>query len=65
MRSVGWHYQHGCWRVRYPDGYVSQPFSWATACTYRDLFGGTIERVPGREPFVWLRRILLGTKGAP
>lgn len=54
-KALYWHRAHGRWRVRYPDGYVSQPFTRDTAKTYQSLFGGTIERVPGREP--WYLRV--------
>lgn len=33
------------WRVIYPDGARSIPMAYDSACSYRDIFGGTIERV--------------------
>jgi hypothetical protein len=36
------HSAFGKFRVRYPDGEISQPFSWKAAKDYRDIFGGEI-----------------------
>jgi hypothetical protein len=41
-RSLADHYLHGWFRVLYPDGQVSQPFTFWTAWSYRKLFGGRI-----------------------
>jgi hypothetical protein len=35
-------YMGGKFRVKYPDGKVSQPFDYSTAKNYRDIFGGEI-----------------------
>jgi hypothetical protein len=41
-RSLASHALHGWFRVQYPDGQISQPFTFWTAWTYRKLFGGRI-----------------------
>jgi hypothetical protein len=37
-----WHSAYGQWRVLYPDGEISQPFSLSVAEDYQELFGGQI-----------------------
>lgn len=39
---INWHRLHGKWRVKYPDGQVSQPFSRKIAEDYQKLFGGEV-----------------------
>jgi hypothetical protein len=36
------HYMHGKFRVKYPDGKISQRFSWRVAKEYKAIFGGEI-----------------------
>jgi hypothetical protein len=39
---TGWHHAYGKWRVRYPDGKISQPFNRQVAEDYKEMFGGEI-----------------------
>ena len=39
---VGWHRLYGSHQVVYPDGQVSQPFTFKVARDYQKLFGGTV-----------------------
>jgi hypothetical protein len=39
---MGWHQTYGEWRVRYPDGKISQPFSRQVAEDYAEMFGGEV-----------------------
>jgi hypothetical protein len=43
-RSVDWHRRNGRWRVQYPNGGVSQPFTRSVAKDYAKLFGGVVVR---------------------
>lgn len=36
------HRMKGKFKVKYPDGRISQPFSWRTAKSYKNIFGGEI-----------------------
>lgn len=36
------HAMQGKFRVKYPDGQLSQPFSWRAAKNYSGIFGGEI-----------------------
>lgn len=36
------HRRKGKFRVKYPDGEISQPFDYKTAKDYRDIFGGKV-----------------------
>jgi len=36
------HRRNGHFRVEYPDGKISQKFSWRCAKDYQSIFGGTI-----------------------
>jgi hypothetical protein len=40
--SVGWHRGHGRFRVQYPDGKISQPFTRKVAEDYAEIFGGKV-----------------------
>jgi len=40
--SIDWYRIHGLFRVLYPDGQLSQPFSFWVARDYREIFGGKI-----------------------
>ena len=50
MANLLWHRLNGKWRVIYPSGEKSQPFTKRVAKDYRDIFGGVIERVPNKTP---------------
>jgi hypothetical protein len=39
---IDWHRRNGQYRVLYPDGFFSQPFTWAVACDYQKIFGGRV-----------------------
>lgn len=45
--SVGWHRIHGTHQVVYPDGQVSQPFTFEVAKQYQELFGGYLVNIHG------------------
>lgn len=40
--SLTTHSAYGKFRVKYPDGQISQKFSWRVAKNYRNIFGGEI-----------------------
>lgn len=40
--TLGWHRRNGEWRVLYPDGQRSQPFSRKVAEDYAEMFGGKV-----------------------
>ena len=39
---VDWHRRNGGYQVVYPDGEVSQPFTFKVARDYQKLFGGEV-----------------------
>jgi hypothetical protein len=40
--NLDWNRRNGQFRVLYPDGEVSQPFTWEVACDYREIFEGKV-----------------------
>ncbi len=40
--SLGWHHAYGRFRVLYPDGKLSQPFTYWVARSYCKIFGGKV-----------------------
>jgi hypothetical protein len=40
--TLDWNRRNGQYRVLYPDGEVSQTFTWEVARDYREIFGGKV-----------------------